>query len=462
MEKYRRFKGKNILVWGLGLNDGGLSVVDFFLDQDVNLKVTDLKTESELKSALKKLGRKKEKIDFVLGEHRKEDFKWADIIIRSPAAKPGTELMDFVRTLGKEVIMDVTLFHQLKPCPSIGITGTRGKSTTTSLVYEMFKNKKKDDIFLGGNITVGALRGLDVLDENGLAVLELSSFHLEDMGLNYISPDHCIVTNVFTDHINWHGSRQEYVKAKQNIFKNQNKEGICVLNLDNETTRAFVDEVPSKAVTFSLEDKTADYYTDENLDLYENGQKSITLSKSKLEGIHNIYNMTAATALSRSLGLEWEYVEKTVREFAGVPGRQELIREINGVKFINDTTATSIEAVNAALARFGPQYQGKIVMISGGMDKGLDYSVLSSDIEKYVKSIVLLEGTASEKMYDQMKSLKVDIHKYYGDFKHAVKEAYRLAKPGDLVILAPGATSFNMFANEFDRGRQFNDIVNSL
>lgn len=459
---YSQFRNKNVLVWGLGLNDGGLGVVEFFLDQDVNLRVTDMKTEKELSSTLEKLEGRKDKIDFVLGEHRNEDFEWTDIIIRSPAIKPDNELLKYAMELKKEVVMDMTLFHKLKPCPSIGITGTRGKSTTTTLISEMFRKKMKDKVFLGGNITVGALRGLSELDKDGLAVLEISSFHLDDMGRNKISPDHSVITNIFTDHLNWHSNRDEYIDSKKNIFKNQKKDGICVLNLDNEDTKKCVDDVPPNAVMFSLKDPSADYYCDGDGWLFEKGNKNINISRAKLQGEHNRYNILAATALCRSLDLDWKYIEEVISEFDGVPHRQEFVKEINGIRFINDTTATSVEAVRAALKRFGPEYKKKIVMISGGMDKGFDYSVLKDDVEKYVKAIVLLEGTGSEKMQEEFSELNIDIHKYFDNFEKAIKEAYRLAEDGDLVILAPGGSSFNMFDNEFDRGRQFRDIVNKL
>ena len=180
-----------------------------------------------------------------------------------------------------------------------------------------------------------------------------------------------------------------------------------------------------------------------------------------IDGEHNYYNILGAIAASRIYKVSTDSINKVLSGFTGVAGREQLIREINGIKFYNDTTGTSLEAMIAALDRFGPQNKGKIIFISGGMDKELDYSRIKDKMVKYLKSLVLLEGTASEKMA-QIIGNDIEVHKFYGVFKEAIDKAYSLAQSGDMIMLCPGATSFNMFANEFDRGRQFDEIVMSL
>ncbi len=462
MKSFPQYKGKKVLVWGLGLNDGGLGMVEFFIQQGAIVTTTDLKTEKQLASTLKKLKKYGNKISYVLGEHRKKDFESADLIIRNPAIKPDNELLRYVEKIGKDVEMEQSLFHRLKPCPVIGVTGTRGKSTTTTLVYEMMKERYSDRVFLGGNIGKSVMRVLPKLNKENIGILEMSNFHLDQMGKEKISPEYALITNMFMDHIDWHGSMEEYIKAKKNIFVNQVKNGFTVLNLDNIITSGFVDEVSSEVITFSLKNKKADYYTDGNLDIYHDGRKLLNLSESSLEGEHNIYNLTSAVALTHRFGVSVDKILEVVSKFEGIEGRQELVRNLNGIRFYNDTTATSVEAVEVAMNRFGPKNKKKIIMISGGVDKGLDYSVISKSVNKYVKAMVLLEGTASEKLFEQFKDGDLKIEKYFGDFKKAVKTAYEIAESGDMVILVPSASSFNMFENEFDRGAQYNKIVKNL
>ncbi|MFH1547289.1 MAG: UDP-N-acetylmuramoyl-L-alanine--D-glutamate ligase [bacterium] len=460
--EFPQYKGKKVLVWGLGLNDGGLGVVDFFVRQGANVTATDTKTKEQLSPTLKKLKKYGDKIHYVFGEHKKEDFENADLIIRSPAAKPGTELLKYVESLNKDVEMEISLFLHLKPCPIIGITGTRGKSTTTTLIYEMMKEHFGERVFLGGNIGKSVMRILPELNKDNIGVLEISSFHLDQMGKEKLSPEYCLVTNMYTDHLDWHENMDYYVNAKRNIFLNQSPIGFTVLNIDNDITRGFIKDVPSEVVTFSLKSDKANYYTDNNLDVHFEGRKLLSLKNSPLEGEHNVYNLTAAVSLTHRFGVSIENILKVVNSFKGIEGREEFVRELNGIKFYNDTTATSVEAIIAALERFGPRNKQKIVMISGGVDKGFDFSIIKEDVEKYVKAIVLLEGTASEKLFEEFQNSEIKIDKYFNNFRTAIERAYEIAEEGDMVILLPGGSSFNMFENEFDRGAQYNKIVKSL
>ncbi len=199
---------------------------------------------------------------------------------------------------------------------------------------------------------------------------------------------------------------------------------------------------------------------DSNLDVYEKGEKFLNISDAALQGTHNHYNILGAIAVAREFEVSVSEILSVLKEFQGVEGRQQFVREIKGVKFYNDTTATSVEAMVAMLDRFKNQ-SGKIVMISGGMDKGLDYSKVVEKMKDELKALVLFEGTASEKIADLMKSEEY-VHKYYGTLEDAVDKALELAASGDMIILCPGATSFNMFLNEFDRGAKYVNYVNSL
>ena len=468
MNNFPQYSGKKVLIWGLGLNDGGLGMVDFFLSQGSIVTITDGKTEEQLKPTLEKLSKYKDKLVLHLGGHIKEDFINNDIIIRNPAIKPDNEFLQIAKEAGKTIEMEMSLFHKLAPCPTIGITGTRGKSTTTTLIYDFLNEEFGDKILLGGNIGKSAIRELPALDKDNIAVLELSSFQLDAMGDSKVSPHIAVLTNIYQDHLNWHKDLQDYQRAKKNIFINQNKDDFVVINLDNEANAKIIkneqESIKSKLIVFSLKEKHADYFLSIDGDtktVYENGEILMNLPKMHIDGEHNYYNILGAIAASRIYKVSTDSINKVLSGFTGVAGREQLIREINGIKFYNDTTGTSLEAMIAALDRFGPQNKGKIIFISGGMDKELDYSRIKDKMVKYLKSLVLLEGTASEKMA-QIIGNDIEVHKFYGVFKEAIDKAYSLAQSGDMIMLCPGATSFNMFANEFDRGRQFDEIVMSL
>lgn len=455
-----KYKDKKVLIFGLGLNDGGLGMAEFFLEQGAIVTITDGKTEEELKDTLSKLERYKDRVTLHLGGHIEDDFINNDIIVRNPAIKPDNEWLDIARKNNKEIVMEMALFHQLAPCPIIGITGTKGKSTTTTLVYEFLKSKYGDRVLLGGNIGKSAIRELPNLTEDNIAVLELSSFQLDAMGESHISPNTSLITNIYTDHINWHGSMEEYINAKKNIFKYQKEDEYVVLNIDNDITKSFLKDISSNVITYSLEDPSATYYMDSNMKIFKDGTEVLEIKDLILDGKHNMYNILGAYSLSQIYDIPNENVLNVLKSFKGVEGREELIREIEGIRIYNDTTATSIEAMLSMFERFGEKNKGKIVMISGGVDKGLEYSKVSEYINKYCKALILLEGTASEKIKEYINDIPV--YSYYNDLKDAIDKAYEVSNTGDMIILCPAAASFNMFANEFDRGKQFVNYVNTL
>ncbi|MBN1373721.1 UDP-N-acetylmuramoyl-L-alanine--D-glutamate ligase [Candidatus Dojkabacteria bacterium] len=456
------YKDKTVLIFGLGLNDGGLGMVDFFVNQDAKVTITDGKKEEELKPTLKKLAKYKDKITYHLGGHIDADFTENDIIVRNPAIKRDNPYLEIARKAKREIIMELALFHQLTPCPIIGITGTRGKSTTTTLIYEILKTTLGEKVLLGGNIGKSAMRELPKLTLDNLAVLEISSFQLDGMGESKVSPHIAVVTNLYPDHLNWHTDMQDYIETKKNIVRYQKPSDIAVINIDNEITKTFVDIAQSKVITFSLIEHAANYYLDKSLTLFENGKPLLSLKTASLEGIHNLYNMVCAIATTRIYDIPVSNILNVIESFTGVEGRQQLVRELNGIKIYNDTTATSLEAMEAMLDTLGPKYPKKIIMLAGGVDKGFDYSKLSGKFGKYLKKVILLEGTASEKLALELEKLEIPTEKYFNNFETAIKTAYKTAQPGDVMILCPGAASFNMFANEFDRGAKFNKVVEKL
>jgi UDP-N-acetylmuramoylalanine--D-glutamate ligase len=457
------FKNRKVLIFGLGLNDGGLGMAEYFLGHGAKVTITDGKTEEQLKNTLERLDKYKENITLHLDGHIKEDFLENDIIIRNPAVKPSSEYLQIAKEAGKQIEMEMSFFHRYAPCPIVGVTGTRGKSTTTTLIYEFLKKKFGEKIFLGGNVGRSAVRELASLTDENIAVLELSSFQLDAMGDSHVSPHVAVVTNMFTDHQDWHADMNEYIEAKKNIYRYQNEDDYLVVNIDNDITKNFVKDCNSNVVTYSLLDSSATYYMDSDMNIYFEESLLFSLNEKDvvLRGKHNRYNILAAIATSRIYDIEESPIKDVLVEFKGVHGRQELVRELNGIKFYNDTTATSIEAVKAMFERFGDENKGKIIMISGGVDKGLDYSLLVDDMKKYLKALILLEGSASERIYENIKDFE-NVYKYYADFKKAIQKAYEVAESGDMIILCPGGSSFNMFVNEFDRGSKYVSFANEL
>lgn len=412
MEKI--FKNKRVVIMGLGLLGGGISAAKFFCKQGADVLVTDLKTRKQLKESVKKLSPAK----FVLGKHRKQDFINADLIIRNPGVPRESKYLKIAKDNGVSIKTDIDIFFDLCPSTIIGITGTKGKSTVATLVY-LFLKKKYPKTFLAGNIGVSPLELLNKTDKKSKLVLELSSFELENLKK---SPKVAVITNLFPDHLNRYKDFREYVNAKKSIFRYQKKNDILVLNSDDSETKKLYSEAKSKVCFFKGS------------------------------------NIAVAVLVAELFKISKKDIKKVLSNFKGVPHRQEFVAEKKGIKYFNDTTATNPEAVIFAIETFRKRFlKSKIVLIAGGKDKKLNYRSLARNIKNNVDYVVLLPGTGSNK-------LKKDLSKFYPvkSMKQAVRKASYLAQKGDIVLLSPGAASFNLFENEFDRGNQFVKAVKKL
>ncbi len=433
------FKNKKILIMGLGLHGGGVGVARFFCGQCAEVLVTDLKTEEQLKESIEKL--KGLKIKYTLGGHKETDFVSADLIIRNPDVSKTSPYLEIAKKNNIPIETDVSLFFKLSKAFIIGVTGTKGKSTTASLIYSLLKAKYKKT-FLAGNIGVSPLELLAKVKKDDKVVLELSSFELE--GLTQ-SPNIAVVTNILPDHLNRYANMTEYIEAKKIIFKYQKNKDALVLNNDDPVVRGFAKTALSKVIFFSINTKP----------------KEIKLDSFKLFGEHNLSNLLAAIEVAKLLKVSAKTIENSLKSFNGVPSRQEFIREINGVKYFNDTTATmpdaTITAINVFLEKFA---DSRLILICGGQNKGLKYNELAKLIGERVDELIMLPGTASDKIKEGLGNY-TRIHDVYS-MKEAIKKAEKLSKKGDVVILSPAAASFNLFKNEFDRGKQFVDAVKKL
>ena len=433
--KKNTFKGKKILIMGLGLHGGGVGIAKFFCQQGADVLVTDLKTETQLKESLDKL--KGLKIKYTLGKHEEADFKSADIIIKNPDVPNTSPYLEIARKNNIPVETDVDLFFKMSGAFVIGVTGTKGKSTTASIIYHILKQKSKR-VFLAGNIGISPLELLTKTRKGDIVILELSSFELESL---FKSPNIAVVTNILPDHLNRYATMADYVEAKKIIFKYQKKSDCLVLNADDYIVRQFSKEAPSKIYFFSAKQIP----------------KGINLADFKLNGKHNLSNLLAAVKVAEILKLPTKRIEKSLKSFKGIASRQELVAIKKGVKYINDTTATMPDAVIRALETFK---NNRIVLIAGGQNKGLQYKDLAKEIIKTVYKLVLLPGTASQEIEKELAELKSSIPIIPADsMEEAVRKSSQIAEKGDVVLLSPGATSFNLFKNEFDRGNQFVEYV---
>ncbi|HCC23523.1 TPA: UDP-N-acetylmuramoyl-L-alanine--D-glutamate ligase [Candidatus Falkowbacteria bacterium] len=438
--KFPSYKNKKVLILGLGLLGRGIKDTIFFAKQGAKVIVTDLKTKKQLEPALKLLSPYKN-ITFVLGRHRFEDIDRADLIIRNADVPFNSKFLQYALKQGKNVDMDESLFAEYCPCPIIGVTGTRGKTTTTILIAELLKSTGRR-VHLAGNIQGEAtLPLITKVKSSDLVVLELSSWQLQGFGWKKISPHVAVFTNIYPDHLNRYKNMTEYINDKKHIYKHQTTDDFLIINRSNPTTKKLIKEANSRVITFSQSDFPPSY-------------------KTKLPGAHNKENIAAAIQVAKLFGVKAAAIKQVIASFPGVAHRLEFVKTINGIDFYNDTTSTTPIAGQKALASFTKP----IYLIAGGATKKLDLTDFGRSIAKKAKLVALLDGTATD-------ALESAITKYqktpkivgrFDNLETAVKTLYAAAKPGSIILLSPGCASFGLFANEFDRGDQFKRIVKKL
>jgi len=441
-------KGKKVTVMGLGLHGGGLATVRWLLKNGAKtVIITDLRTENELKAPLAELKNSKN-IEFILGRHREIDFQKVDLVVKNPGVPKESEYLGIARKNKVPIESDISLFYRF--CLSkniIGITGSKGKSTVASPVYQIFK-KFDSRSQIAGNIGTSPLVVLDKITSADIpVVLELSSWQLEDSVHLGISPHIAVITNIMREHLNRHGSMGDYITAKKLIFKFQEENDFLVLNYQDKILQALAQEkkIRSQIIFFNERPK-------EELSILNN-------DTPKLLGNHNLENIMAAISVARIYGLSDEIIKKAVLNFKGLPGRLELVKVIEGVSYYNDTTATTPDATIAALQTFSDHLPRHLFLIAGGADKDLDFNDLAKEIKKKVERVELLDGDATIKLERALKLVKFSNYGLNNSLKRAIQNIQSLVEKGDIVLLSPAAASFNMFKNEFDRGDKFVSLL---
>ncbi|MBZ4664678.1 MAG: UDP-N-acetylmuramoyl-L-alanine--D-glutamate ligase [Caloramator sp.] len=440
---------KKVAIVGAGVSNTPL--IQMMLDLGADVVVCDKKTSlGEYEEELKK-----KDVKLYLGENYLEGTKEADIIFRTPSLMPTNPYIKEALDRGAYVTSEMGEF--LKYCKGkvIGITGSDGKTTTTTLVYEMLK-KQGYNVFLGGNIGNPLFHRIEEIKENDFVVLELSSFQLIDAKF---SPKVSIITNITPNHLDIHKDMQEYIESKKNIFLHQEESGVVVLNKDNEITRKIAEETDKNVRLFSRKEKAFSYLQEDNLVVDNNIVCHI--DEVKLPGMHNIENLLAAFAAVYDF-VSIDTMRYVAMNFSGVEHRIEFVREINGIKFYNDSIASSPARTLAGLKSF----KQKVILIAGGYDKNIPFEPLAEEGIDYIKCLVLI-GKTKDKIKDAflrvMEERNIELPIVIADsLEDAVLKAYNAAEKGDIITLSPACASFDMFKNFEERGRIFKEIVNKI
>ncbi len=462
--KIKDFKDKKVTIIGLGLHNGGVGAAKFFSRANAKVLVTDLRSREELAESIEKL--KKESIKYVLGQHRPEDFINTDLVIQNPAVKSKCKYLEIARENKVPIETDIGIFFELCPAPIIGITGSRGKSTVSTLTAKFLK-RKYSEVILAGNIRTSVLTKLKKIDKNSIVVLELSSWQLAGLKSHKKSPYCAVITNIMPDHLNRYKDMEYYIRDKKKIFKWQKSKNYLILNYDDEKVREFSQEAKSQILYYSQENKKESDFQGSFINagkIYFNSEEICSLNEIRLKGKHNVSNVLAAITIAKLHDVSNKSIQKTLSKFKGIEGRLEFIKSVNGIKYINDTTSTIPEACLAALDSFPKR---NIILIAGGADKNLEFKKLAEVVVKRVKAIILLKGSATDKIKEEiekelkLKNQRIEIIGPLDNMEEAVIESTEQAKKFDeaIVLLSPACASFGIFRHEFERGEKFNEAV---
>ncbi|MFA6301162.1 MAG: UDP-N-acetylmuramoyl-L-alanine--D-glutamate ligase [Candidatus Paceibacterota bacterium] len=460
MKDYRDFfRGKRITVMGLGLLGRGLGYTKFLAECGADLTVTDLKTKEQLKTSIKALSKCRNPegkqsshgagIKFVLGKHRLKDFKGRDMIIKAAGVPLDSVYIKEARKNKIPIEMDVSLFAKLAPeVMLVGVTGTRGKSMTTALIYEILSNNLKDrKVYLGGNVRgVATLPLLEKVKKGDVLVCELDSWQLQGFGDAKISPHISVFTSFMDDHLNYYkGDRKKYFADKANIFKHQKKGDILIVRPHVEKIiKEKLKSLPAQAGKLIVADA-----------------KDITSYKFIVPGEHQRENLACAVEVAKQFNIPVAQIKKTVADFKGVEGRLQFVKNYKGIKIYNDNNATTPEATIAGIRALAEiKKEGKIILIGGGADKNLDLDLYVNVLNTFCKALILIPGTGTNKL---LKDYKIKIPNETGkNLKDIVQKAFKYAQKGDTILFSPAFASFGMFNNEYERNDLFMKIIKNL
>jgi len=449
LEEFKlNIKNKKIDVIGIGISN--VPLIKFLAKNGASVCACDKRTKEQLGDVYGDLERCG--VEFSLGESYLENLQ-GEMIFKTPGMRFDTPELLSAKKRGAEITSEMELFTVFCPAKMVAVTGSDGKTTTTTLINKMLE-KEGYKTWLGGNIGNPLFCSLEEISEEDIVVLELSSFQLHTMKK---SPQIAVMTNISPNRLDMHKDYQEYIDAKKNIMLYQSADDALVVNMENEVTAQIGKESAARVFGFGW-DSSFDIYSDGEY-IYKNGQKILRVSDIKIPGKHNVENYMAAIAAVGDM-VSVDTIEFVAKDFGGVEHRIELVRNLNGVRFYNSSIDSSPNRTMNTLNVF-PE---KVIMISGGKDKGIPYDEIGPVIVEHVKILILIGATAGKikaallasKGYEAVEVIECD------EYSDAVEIAYSKAKEGDVVLLSPASTSFDRFKNFEERGRLFKDLVNSL
>ncbi|HEV2527364.1 MAG TPA: UDP-N-acetylmuramoyl-L-alanine--D-glutamate ligase [Thermomicrobiales bacterium] len=452
--------GKRVTVMGIGTRGGGLGVIQWLVGQGADVTATDRRTAEDLGATMTELAGLP--VRLALGGHDERDFSaaGADVVVRNPAIPRRAPLLELARREGVPVEMEMSLFIRACPAPVVGVTGTKGKTTTSTLIAHVLRNEYADTI-LAGNMGISALMQLDRMRPDTPVVVELSSWQIESLIEHQLSPHVAVLTNISEDHLNTYDGFDDYADTKRGLFRAQVTNDVAVLNRDDPEVWRAAGQSAGRVVSFGL-DSPADGIGawregDELVVRDERGEVRIPRPAGlALAGDHGVRNALAAMAVARTFDARDRAIAAGIEHFPGVPHRMERVGEVGGVEYINDTTATAPAAAIAALSAMGGR---RVHWIGGGFDKGLGIDELARVAATRPVSIHLLDGSATPQLSGAIVAAGGRVRGPYGSMLEAALTAHRDTMPGDVVLLSPGCASFGLFRDEFDRGEQFRAAV---
>jgi len=453
---------KKVLI--LGAARQGLALAHFLSSQGADVTINDSRPESEMQSVINTNSNLK--VQWVFGSHSLDLLKEIDLLCVSGGVPLDIPLIK--KAIEKEIPLsnDSQIFMDLVPCPVIGITGSAGKTTTTALLGAIAKTHFGDErkVWVGGNIGTPLIDQVGNINEKDLAILELSSFQLDLM--KHV-PNISAILNITPNHLDRHKTFNAYIAAKARILKYQNHTDTAILGSDDPTAWSLHEEVEGKLISFGFNQVSKDqpgcFLKNNDLILFDGENTQFIMKKEdiQLRGKHNVNNVLAACACAYTAGITIDSMREGTRNFKGIAHRLEFIRELNGVTWINDSIATAPERTSAAIRSFSEP----LVLLLGGRDKDLPWNDLASLIKQRVDHVVVF-GEASEKIISAISNIKQNAREVTlnrcGNLEEAVKQAHRIAEPGDIVLLAPGGTSYDEFKDFEERGESYRKWVKQL
>lgn len=448
-----KLKGKKVLVTGLGIS--GIAAIKALDILGADIAVTDMKKEEELGEALKEI--ENIEVEKILGSND-VDLDSIDMILKSPGMPPNLNIFKEAREKGIEILTDIELAYRISDARFVCITGTNGKTTSTMLTGEVF-SKAYEKVYVTGNVGVGILsKAKELLDDESIFIIEASSFQLEDT--KEFSPAVSLITNITPDHLDWHGSYENYIAAKAKIFRNQTENEFTVFNHEDKVLRELSSEVKSELLYFSDTEKVKGVYVSDGKIIWNTGDSEETVMKTEeinIPGRHNLQNIIGVIAVSKAFGIDSETIREAVMNFSGVEHRLEFVEEIDGVKYYNDSKGTNVDSTIKAIEGL----EKPINLIAGGKDKGGEFDELIEAFDGKIEEMILL-GETAQKIEDTARKHGFTNIVRVKDMKEAVKEASEKAKPGYTVLLSPACASWDMYKSYEVRGEDFKNNVKSL